>query len=106
MTSSIGLLLKEDGTVSDVIPGKAADLAKVGPGMKLIAVNGRRWSADLLRESVAATKETPVLSLLVENGQFFRTHSLDYRGGARYPRLERNEATPDLLSEILKPLVK
>jgi hypothetical protein len=71
--------------------------------MKLVAVNGRRWSADLLREAVAATKEKGPLNLLMENGQFFRTLSLHYRGGAAYPRLVRNEAIPDQLSEILKP---
>jgi predicted metalloprotease with PDZ domain len=92
--------------VTDVIPGKAADRAGIGPGMKLVAVNGRRWSADLLRESVAATKEGKELSLLVENGQFFHTHVLDYKDGARYPRLERKAATADLLSEILKPRAK
>jgi len=106
LTTSIGLLLKEDGGVTDVIPGKAADRAGIGPGMKLVAVNGRRWSADLLRESVAATKEGKELSLLVENGQFFHTHVLDYKDGARYPRLERKAATADLLSEILKPRAK
>jgi predicted metalloprotease with PDZ domain len=106
LTTSIGLLLKEDGGVSDVIPGKPADRAGIGPGMKLVAVNGRRWSSDLLREAVRATKEGGPLSLLVENGQFFRTHSLEYKEGARYPRLERQEAVPDLLSEILRPRAK
>src|SRR5207247_5143381 len=77
LTTSIGLLLKEDGTVSDVVPGKTSDRAKIGPGMKLVAVNGRRWSADLLREAVEATKTGGALDLLVENGQFFRTHPLD-----------------------------
>jgi predicted metalloprotease with PDZ domain len=105
-TTSIGLLLKEDGGVTDVIPGKAADRAGIGPGMKLVAINGHRWSADLLRESIAATKEGGELSLLLENGQFFRTHVLEYKDGARYPRLERKDGTADLLSEILKPRAK
>jgi len=102
LTTSIGLLLKEDGTVSDIIPDKAADHARIGPGMKIIAVNSRRWSADLLREAVQGTKKGGPLELLVENGQFFRTLTLDYKEGAKYPALERNEAVPDLLSEILK----
>jgi predicted metalloprotease with PDZ domain len=106
LTSSIGLLLKEDGTVTDIIPGKAADAAKVGPGMKLIAVNGRRWSADLLKEAIGATKSGGKLELLVENGQFFATHSLNYKEGEKYPKLARNEGSPDLLSEILKPRAK
>ena len=89
-----------------VTPGKTSDRAKIGPGMKLVAVNGRRWSADLLREAVEATKTGGALDLLVENGQFFRTHPLDYKEGAKYPKLERNPSSPDLLSEILKPRAK
>jgi predicted metalloprotease with PDZ domain len=106
LTTSIGLLLKEDGTVTDIIPGKAADLAKIGPGMKLVAVNGRRWSADLLKEAVGGTKSGGKLELLLENGQFFKTHALDYKEGEKYPKLARNDASPDLLSEILKPRAK
>ncbi|HLY76107.1 MAG TPA: M61 family peptidase [Planctomycetota bacterium] len=106
LTTSIGLLLKEDGTVADIIPDKAADRARIGPGMKLVAVNARRWSADLLREAIQATRSGGPLELLVENAQFFRTYTLDYKEGARYPGLVRNEAIPDLLSEILKPRAK
>jgi predicted metalloprotease with PDZ domain len=106
LTSSIGLLLKEDGTITDIIPGKAADRAALGPGMKLVAVNGRRWSSDLLKEAVGSTKSGTALELLVENGQFFRTHALEYKEGDRYPKLERTASTPDLLSEILKPRSK
>src|SRR5439155_1249970 len=54
-TSSIGLLLREDGTVIDVVPGLAADKAGIGPHMKVLAVNGRRLSAERLRAAVAST---------------------------------------------------
>jgi predicted metalloprotease with PDZ domain len=106
LTASIGLLLKDDGSVTDIIPGKAADRAKLGPGMKLVAVNGRRWSSDLLKEAVAGTKSGGKLELLVENTQFFETHALDYAEGEKYPKLERVEGSPDLISEILKPRAK
>jgi predicted metalloprotease with PDZ domain len=103
---SIGLLLKEDGVIKDVIPGLAAEKAGVGPGMKLLAVNGRRWSPTLLREAVKATKTGAApLELLLENGEFIKTHQLDYQGGERYPHLERDPAKLDLLGPILKPLV-
>ena len=42
LSSSIGLLVNEDGKVIDVIPGKAADKAGIGPGMKIIGVNDRQ----------------------------------------------------------------
>jgi predicted metalloprotease with PDZ domain len=106
LSASVGLALKEDGTVIDVIPGKAAHKAGVGPGMKLIAVNGRRYSASLLREALAATKKGVKLELLLENGEFFRTYALEYAGGERYPRLERDAGRPDLLMAIVAPLQK
>jgi predicted metalloprotease with PDZ domain len=103
LTSSIGLLLKEDGTVTDVVPDKAADRAHVGPGMKLLAVNARRWSAERLRAAVAATAGGGKLQLLLENGEFFETATLDYADGAKFPDLQRDEARPDLLEAILRP---
>ena len=75
--------------------------------MKLIAVNGRRYNVARLREAITAAKDTAEkIELLVENGEFFRTHDLDYHGGERYPHLERDESKPDLLSAIVKPLTK
>jgi predicted metalloprotease with PDZ domain len=102
---SIGISVKEDGTILDVIPGSAAEKAGVAPGMKLIAVNGRRWTPAILRSAVKATKTgNSSLELWVENSDFFKTCTLDYRDGERYPHLERNAAKPDLFGEILKPL--
>src|SRR5262249_48814547 len=103
LTTSIGFLLKDDGTVTDVVPGKAADKAGVGPGMKLLAVNRRRWSAERLREAVAATKGGgEKLRLLLENGDYFETVTLDYQGGEKYPHLERDGDGPDLLADIFR----
>ena len=39
MTASLGVMFKDDGTVSDVVPGKVAHKAGVGPGMKVLAVS-------------------------------------------------------------------
>jgi predicted metalloprotease with PDZ domain len=107
LSSSIGLLLGGDGTVMDVVPGKAADKAGLGPHMKVVAVNDRRLSAERLKEAVAATAGGQgKLTLLVENGDFFRTLELQYAGGARYPKLERDASVPDRLADIFKPKAK
>ena len=73
--------------------------------MKLVAVNGRAWSAEILRAAVktAATNSAPI-ELLVENGDYYKTFRLDYHGGEKYPMLERDPAKPDLLDAIIKPL--
>ena len=100
---SIGLDLREDGTISDTIEGMPAALAGIGPGMKLIAVNGRQYSAEVLRDAIKAGKNTSgPLELLVENTEYYKTYKLDYHGGERYAHLVRDESKPDLLSEIYK----
>ncbi|MHB8523905.1 MAG: M61 family metallopeptidase [Limisphaerales bacterium] len=105
MTFSLGLTIKEDGAIIDVIPGSPADTAGVGPAMKLVAVNGRRWTPDILRAAVKASKGGAApIELLVENEDYFKTCKLDYHDGEKYPQLERDAAKPDLLTEILKPL--
>jgi predicted metalloprotease with PDZ domain len=101
-SSSIGLSLKEDGYVSDVIPGMPAHKAGVGPAMKLIAVNTRRFTTQGLRDALA-DNAAGGLTLLLESGDYYHTFKLEYKGGSRYPRLERDSAVADLLSAILEP---
>ena len=42
----------------------------------------------------------PDLDLLVEGNDYFRSHKLTWRGGLRYPTLERDPKRPDLLTAI------
>lgn len=102
---SLGLTVQNGESTVDVIPESPADQAGVGPGMKLVAVNGRRWTPEILRTAIkqALTNSAPI-ELLVENDDYFKTCRVDYHGGEKYPCLERDSASPDLLSEILKPL--
>jgi predicted metalloprotease with PDZ domain len=105
LSFSLGFTLKEDGTIIDVLPGSPADKAGVSPAMKLAAVNGRRWTAAILRAAVTSAKsDASPLELLVENEDYFKTCKLDYHDGEKYPRLDRDATKPDLLTEILKPL--
>lgn len=100
---SIGLDLRDDGGIRDTIEGMPAAQAGIGPGMKLVAVNGRRFSVEVLRDALKAAKNSSEpLGLLVENTDYYKTYLLDYHGGERYPHLVRDESKPDLLSEILK----
>jgi predicted metalloprotease with PDZ domain len=91
----------ENGRVRDVLPGSPADRAGVAAGMKLLAVDGRRWSADRLRDSIERARDGSGLELLLENADAYHAFRVDYAGGMRFPHLERIDGTPDLLSEIL-----
>lgn len=99
---SLGFVADDDGRIPDVLPGTPADRAGVGPGMRIAAVNGRRFSPEVLRDAIRQTKRAPV-ELILENGEFFETCRLDYDGGPRYPRLERDPARPDRLTPIIAP---
>ena len=71
--------------------------------MKVVAVNGRRFSPDVLRDALKAAKNgIAPIELLVENTDYYKTYKLDYHGGEKYPHLVRDESKPDLLTEILK----
>jgi predicted metalloprotease with PDZ domain len=100
---SLGMLLKEDGGVMDVNPNFPAFKAGLAPGMKIVSVNGRAWSTDVLHAAIAASKtSTAPLELVVENGSFTETYKVDYHGGERYPHLERDSARPDVIGEVIK----
>jgi predicted metalloprotease with PDZ domain len=104
---SIGLLLGEDGSVVDVVANSKAAEAEIGPGMKLTAVNGSRFSLQILREAVrAARSSTAPIEVLVENGEMVKTYKLDYHDGERFPHLERDPSKPDLLEKIIHPLTQ
>ena len=94
----------EDGErILDVIPGSPAAQAGIVPGMRLVAVNGRKWSPDLLREAIRQAKNSKdPIELLAQNGDFFKTCRVDYHGGERYPHLEPISGKPDVLAEIAR----
>jgi predicted metalloprotease with PDZ domain len=102
---SLGFVAGEDGKLDDVIVGSPAYRSGLGPGMKLVAVNGRKWSTPVLRAALKAAQGSgQAIELLVENAQFFKTYSVAYQGGEKNPHLERVSEQPDILGEILKPL--
>jgi len=101
---SIGLTLDDKGTILDTAEQRPAARAGAGPGMKLVAVNGHRYSPQVLDAAITAAHERhQPIELLLENADFFRTLKLDYYDGARYPHLVRIEGRPDLLAEALRP---
>jgi predicted metalloprotease with PDZ domain len=104
LVNGAGFSIGEDGRIGDVAKRTAADRAGLSPGMALVAVDGRKYSNDVLREALAHAKSSNrPIELIVQNGEYFRTISLDYKDGVRYAHLERDTSKPDVLSEIMKP---
>jgi predicted metalloprotease with PDZ domain len=100
---SIGLWLSWDGMIVDTVEGMPAANAGIGPGMKIVAVNGRKMTKHVFHDALQATKTSPEpLELIVENTDYFKVYKLDYHGGEKYPHLVRDNSKPDVLSEIIK----
>ena len=90
--------------MDDAWPGLPAYAAAISNGMKIVAVNGRRFSVDELKRALAASKDlkTPP-EFIVDNGGYFKVVRVDYNGGLRYPHLERVADTNDVLTTIAAP---
>jgi hypothetical protein len=46
------------------------------------------------------------IELLVKDGEYYKTHRVDYHGGEKYPHLERDASKPDLLTKIIEARTK
>jgi len=102
---SIGIAVGSDGAITDVRVGGPADQAKLAPGEKILAVDGRIYTNDTLRAAIRRAKgATAPITLIVQSDTLVSTVPLNYHDGERYPSLVRVEGTPDYLDEILKPL--
>lgn len=98
-----GFFVTPDGKFAGITIDSPAYRAGLLDGTKVLAVNDLPFTPEAYSGELA--KRAP-LRLKVESGGETRTVDLDYRGGLAYPHLERIEGTPDLFSEILKPLPK
>jgi len=105
LSFSLGMIVGKEGEVRDVIPGSPAYAAGLGPGMKLLGINGRKWSKDVARAALrAAMHNQQPLSLLAENGDYYNTYQVDYHDGDRYPHLVRVNGEPNILDDVIKPM--
>lgn len=104
---SLGIRVSPTGDISDVRWGSPADQAKLAPGMHILAVGDRVYSADALLAALDAAKgNTTPIHLLLQTETYVRPIDLNYHDGQRYPNLVRDAAQPDLLDQIIQPLAR
>jgi hypothetical protein len=103
---SLGLLINDDGILRDVVKGSPASRAGVIPTMKLVAVNGRAYTPELLCEVIRSAKgRSEPIRLLTLRGEYYKIFDVGYHDGPKYPYLERVSSKPDVLDQIVEPLV-
>jgi predicted metalloprotease with PDZ domain len=101
---SIGLQLGEDGAVEDSVVGSPAFDAGISSGMKIVGVNGRLYTSDVLQDAIKEAKDgSAPISLLVVDDDHYQTSTVNYHGGERYPHLVRDNTKPDYLDDLIKP---
>jgi predicted metalloprotease with PDZ domain len=100
---SLGLRVAGDGVIGDVRWNGPGDQARLAPGYKLLAVNGKIYSDEALTSAIKAAKgASEPIHLLVQADSFVKAIDVNYHDGERYPALERVEGTPAFLDDITK----
>src|SRR5271163_1814691 len=103
---SIGLQLGPDGMVMDAIVGSPAFEAGISSGMKVVGVNGRVYTHDLLEDAIKSAKDgSQPISLMYIDDEYYKTATINYHGGERYAHLVRNDQVPDYLDDLIKSRV-
>jgi predicted metalloprotease with PDZ domain len=104
LTYSLGVLIGKGGEINDVLWDGPAFKAGLSPGMKVMAVNGKEFSGDAVKDAVTASskdKNQPI-ELLVKNFDEYQTIRVNYHDGLKYPHLVRDKSKPDTLTDLIK----
>lgn len=101
---SIGILVNEAGTILDLNPDLPAAKSGLAPAMTITKINGEDFSIENLHKAVAATgSSSTAIELVAENGNSTGTYKINYRGGEKYPHLERDATKTDYLLSVVNP---
>jgi predicted metalloprotease with PDZ domain len=101
---SLGITIGKGGRLQSVRWGSPAFDAGLSVATDLLAVDGRAYSVERMKDAITAAKTgTAPIQLLVRDGDLYKTVAITYRGGLRYPKLERIANTDDRLTPLLKP---
>jgi predicted metalloprotease with PDZ domain len=104
LTYSLGAWVNNEGAVSSVVwEGVLFDVGMVS-GDLIVAVNGTAFTAERLKKAIkdaAATREP--FSLLVRDGEQYRTVDIAYYDGLRYPQLQKKGKKTTILDAIYEP---
>jgi predicted metalloprotease with PDZ domain len=104
LTYSGGIVVDNKGKISTVIWDSPAFNAGLTIGTEIVAVNGRTFDNDMLKQAIRNAVGTGAApELLVHDGEVYRTVKLDWHGGLRYPRLQKVGTAPGTLDALLAP---
>ena len=101
---SLGFDVGKENRLTAVRWGSPAFDAGLSTSVQLVAVNGLAYKAERLKAVITEAKSgSAPIQLLVKDGDHYKTVSVAYTGGLRYPKLERIDGTEDRLTPLLAP---
>lgn len=104
LTYSGGMVLDGSGELTGVTWDGPAFKAGFAVGDQIVAVDGQAYSADRLKAAITAAKGTKTpIALTVKQGERYRSATLDYHNGLRYPRLQKVGTGDAGLDRLLAP---
>lgn len=105
LSQSIGLIIGKAGALSSTVWDSPAFNAGLNGNATIVAVNGREYSDDELKDAIARNKgKTTPIRLLVKEGARYRTAEIAYNAGLRWPHLEKAARGIAPLDRLLAPL--
>lgn len=104
LTYSLGLATTNNGHLTSVLWDGPAFKAGLTTAGEILAVNGRTFSQDALRDAVAqAEGSKDPIRLIIRTGRQVREVQIQWNGGHRYPRLEKIKPGETSLDRLLMP---
>ncbi|MGN6057939.1 MAG: peptidase M61, partial [Sphingomicrobium sp.] len=104
LTYSGGFVVSHDGRITSVLWDSAAFNTGMAVGNQLVAVNNRAFDMDDLKQAIReAAGNGSAVELLLKDGNLYRSVTLDWHGGLRYPRLEKVGKGQGTLDALLAP---
>ena len=105
LSYSLGVTIGKDAAIAGVVwDGPAFDQG-ITIGTTILAIDGRAYSDDAIRQAIGdAAKSKAPITLLLKQGDVFRTVQIAYHGGLRYPHLVKVGTGDGALDRLLAPL--
>ena len=101
---SLGVTISRDAVLTEVVWDSPAFRAGLTTNTTLVAVNGRTYSAEILKAAITRSgREGVSFDLLVRNQDRYRTVTVSCPQGLQYPHLVPIEDKVDALKAVLAP---
>ena len=100
---SLGMIVSKSGDVTSTLWEGPSFKSGIVNGAKIVAVGGKEFTPERIKQAITAAKKTGVVNLLVKRGEDYETVAVPYSGGLRYPHLVKTATGEAPLDRLLAP---